>query len=400
MLQTWRWFGPNDPIPLDDILQAGVEGIVTALHDIPNGEVWPKEKILDRIEIVKCQSNGAPTNFNWEVVESLAVSEEIKKQDGDWKQHIENYKSSIGNLAEAGISTICYNFMPILDWTRTDLAYELPNGAICMRFDLIDFALFEIHILKRPSASKDYDAPIIEKAAKRFEQYDDAQLKFLADNIVTGFPGANQKLDMAMVRELLAQYNKIDAKKLKKHLLDFLGEVVPIAEKHGVRLCCHPDDPPFPLLGLPRIMSTEDNYRELTTSIDSPANGITLCSGSLGARADNDLPGMMERLGDKVHFLHLRNVQLEAREHPSSFYEAEHLDGSTDMVALIKAILLEEKRRKETGRSDYKIPMRPDHGQNILDDLNKKTQPGYPAIGRLKGLAELRGVERALTHTL
>jgi mannonate dehydratase len=396
MKQTWRWFGAHDSVAIDEIEQAGAHGIVTALHHIDNGEVWTNDEIQKRQQQVATRKNGSPSNLTWDVVESLPISEDIKKQDNDWRNHIDNYKKSLTNLAAAGIETVCYNFMPILDWTRTDLSWPLPNGARCMRFDYIDFAAFDIHILARKGAEDSYDSSVVQSAAERFSKMDDAAQVQLTNNLVAGLPGANQKLSLDDLRQLLDGYNGVDEARLKKHHYAFLEEIVPTAEQLGIRLCCHPDDPPFSLLGLPRIMSTEEDYRQLIEAVDSPSNGITLCSGSLGANKDNDLPGMMERLGDRVHFLHLRNVVLDTQQTPGSFYEGEHLAGNTDMVALINAALNEEGRRKKAGRKDWNIPFRPDHGQDILDDLNRDVQPGYPAIGRLKGLAELRGVISAL----
>lgn len=398
MRQTWRWFGPKDLVSIDDMLQAGVEGVVTALHHVPTGEVWSPEEIVRRQNELAVMKDGAPSGLRWEVAESLPVSEDIKKQKGNWREHIANYKTSLGHLARAGVRVVCYNFMPVLDWTRTDLAWRLSNGATCMRFDFADFAAFDIHILARRNAAADYPDELVETARARHAAMDDATRSTFARNVVFGLPGAAEAFTLDDVRRHLAEYEAVTTDRLRAHFVDFLTEVVPVAEKVGVRLCCHPDDPPFDLLGLPRIMSTEADYRAIMEAVDSPANGITLCTGSLGARPDNDLPGMLERLGDRVHFLHLRNVRRETSAPRGSFYEAEHLGGDTDMVAVIAAALLEERRRKAEGREDHAIPMRPDHGQDILDDLTRKAQPGYPAIGRLKGLAELRGIMTALAH--
>lgn len=398
MKQTWRWFGPQDQVSLEAMLQAGVEGVVTALHQIPTGDVWPVAEIAKRQAELATLADGTPSNLAWDVVESLPVSEAIKKQKGDWRDHIANYKSSLHNLASSGIEIICYNFMPILDWTRTDLNWRLPNGGTCMRFDYPTFAAFDIHILQRAGAVDDYDEMTVDAAAEIYASLDEAQRLALAKNVVFGLPGAAENFSLADVHSHLAEYDDISADQLRRHFFNFLEEVVPVAEKLGLRLCCHPDDPPFDLLGLPRIMSTEQDYQAAIEAVNSPANGITLCSGSLGARPDNDLPGMMQRLGHWVHFLHLRNVQRDTENIKGSFYEAEHLAGGTDMVALLAAVVAEEQRRRAEGRSDHSIPMRPDHGQDILDDLGRNSQPGYPAIGRLKGLAELRGVAAALQH--
>ncbi|WP_180898100.1 mannonate dehydratase [Martelella soudanensis] len=396
MRQTWRWFGPLDRVSIDDMLQAGVEGVVTALHHVPTGEVWTPSEIEKRQNELSRMRDGELSDLEWEVVESLPVSEDIKKQKGDWRRHIDNYKISMEHLAGAGIDTICYNFMPVLDWTRTDLAYRLRTGATCMRFDYADFAAFDIHILERPGACEDFDEDMREEAARRFFEMDDARRADLARNIVFGLPGAAESFTLEDVRRHLSEYASISAEGLRAHFIDFLEEVAPVAEKLGLRLCCHPDDPPFGLLGLPRVMSTEADYKTMMEAVDLPANGITLCSGSLGARPDNDLPGMMERLGDRVHFLHLRNVHRETAGIKGSFHESEHLGGDTDMVALMAAAIAEERRRKAAGRADCNIPFRPDHGLDILDDQTRKAQPGYPAIGRLKGLAELRGILKAL----
>lgn len=398
MRQTWRWFGPSDRVSIDDMMQAGVEGVVSALHHVPTGGVWTPDEIERRKVEIGRMRDGSPSGLAWEVVESLPVSEDIKRQTGDWRTHIDNWRTSLRHLKAAGIEVICYNFMPVLDWTRTDLAWRLPNGATCMRFDLIDFAAFDIHLLKRPGASEDYLPAVRQDAERRFAEMADERRSALVDNIVCGLPGAAESFTLADIEDHLDRYRDIDEDRLRTHLTDFLAEVVPTAEELGMRLCCHPDDPPFALLGLPRIMSTEAQYRAVLDAVDSPVNGVTLCSGSLGARPDNDLPGMMERLGDRVHFLHLRNVTRQSEDIVGSFYEAEHLGGGTDMVALLAAAMREEAKRRAWGRSDASIPFRPDHGQEILDDHQRKAQPGYPAIGRLKGLAELRGIIAALGH--
>jgi mannonate dehydratase len=398
MKQTWRWFGPADIASIDDMLQAGVEGVVSALHHVPNGVVWSPEEIAKRQRQIRTRKDGSPSGIEWDVIESLPVSEDIKKQKNDWHQHIANYKLSLENVARAGLDVVCYNFMPVLDWTRTELRYRVASGGAAMRFDINDFAVFDIHILQRKGAAEDFAEDVRAEAARRFQALSDEQRKVLARNVTMGLPGSTESLTIPEVQAHLDEYGHISPDQLRKHFVDFLSEVVPVAEKLGVRLCCHPDDPPFPLLGLPRVMSTEADYVTMTNAVDSPANGITLCSGSLGARPDNDLPGMMRRLGHKVHFLHLRNVKKDSDAIAGSFFEAEHLGGDTDMVALIAAIIAEERRRKAAGRADHQIPMRPDHGQDILDDLGRRSQPGYPTIGRLKGLAELRGIAKALEH--
>ncbi len=398
MRQTWRWFGPPDRTSIDDILQAGAEGVVSALHHVPPGVVWSTEEIGKRKQEISRKTDGSPSGLRWEVAESLPVSEAIKQQTGDWRQHIENYKMSLKNLAAQHIEVVCYNFMPVLDWTRTDLKWRMPHGGTTMRFDLVDFALFDIHILQRQGAGQDFAPEVADAAARRYRGMNEATKQYISNSIACGLPGSKELLTLEVIRHHLAEYQEVSPAQLRRHFIDFLEEVIPAAEGLGVRMCCHPDDPPFPLLGLPRIMSTEEDYRKILTAVASPANGMALCSGSLGARPDNDLPGMVERLGDRLHFVHLRNVAKESAGVPTSFHEAEHLDGDTDMVALTKAILREEKNRQRQGRKDWNIPIRPDHGMDILDDLKRSGQPGYPSIGRLKGLAELRGLIRALSH--
>ena len=398
MRQTWRWFGPRDLVSTDDMLQAGVEGVVSALHHVPTGAVWEPAEIERRQQEIGRRSDGTASGLAWEVVESLPVSEDVKRQTGHWRGHLAAYRDSLRNLAAAGIEVVCYNFMPVLDWTRTDLAYRVGHGGTCMRFDFADFAAFDLHILRRRGAEADYPDEVREEAARRFGAMDDARRQRLTGNVAFGLPGAAESMTLDGLRGHLEAYGAITGERLRANFLTFLEEVVPTAAEVGIRMCCHPDDPPFALLGLPRIMSTEADYVATMAAVDSPANGITLCSGSLGARPDNDLPGMMARLGDRVHFLHLRNVTRESADIRGSFHEAEHLGGDTDMVALIAAVVAEERRRATAGRADAVIPMRPDHGQDILDDLKRRGQPGYPSIGRLKGLAELRGIMTALTH--
>ena len=400
MKETWRWFGPDDPVSLQDIAQAGARGIVTALHHLPAGAIWSEREISLRNKEILLSKSSIDVDLKWSVVESLPVSEDIKRQSGDWRTHIKNYCISLENLAAAGISTICYNFMPILDWTRTDLEWKLPNGATCMRFDLIDFIAFDMFILNRNGACNDYSEDLNLEAKKRFEGMSKETKENLTSNIVSGLPGAAAKFSLKDVKLHLKKYENITERILRTNFVSFLKEVAPVAHELGLRLCCHPDDPTFPLLGLPRIMSTEKDYKIIMDEIPLKSNGITLCSGSLGVRAENNLIKMMSRLGDRVHFLHLRNVKRESDMVPNSFYEEEHLKGNTDMVSLIRAILEEEKRRRKNKREDWSIPFRPDHGHNILDDLKRKSKPGYPAIGRLKGLAELRGILTALSNSL
>lgn len=392
MRQTWRWFGPSDTVSLSDIRQAGAEGIVTALYDITPGKVWP------RVSIRALRDTIEAAGLTWDVVESLPVSEAIRTGSPEAQQHFANWVTSLENLAAEGVQVICYNFMPVLDWTRTDLAAPMPTGATALRFDLIDFAAFDLFVLTRDGALGDYPNDVVAKARARADGFDAADRDRLTRNILAGLPGAVESWTLDTLRERLESYAGINAERLRANMADFLRAVVPAAERLGLRLCCHPDDPPWPLLGLPRIMSTLADYRWLVDVVPSPANGVTFCTGSLGARPDNDLPAMMAHLGPHVHFLHLRNVRREDGTVPGSFHEDEHLAGSTDMIAVIRAVLTEQSRRRTEGRDDWQIPMRPDHGQNILDDHNRGSAPGYPAIGRLKGLAELRGVMLALTH--
>lgn len=391
MRQCWRWFGPDDTVPLSDLHQVGVEGIVTALHDHPPGAIWSSNSIRKRIELLSA------SKFTWDVVESLPVSEAIKTQTGPWREHLNNYRESLSHLAAEGIQTICYNFMPILDWTRTELRAEMPHGGTAMRFRLFDFAVFDLHILKRPSAPDDYPEPLQQKALDRFSTLSDEQRGTLQRTIVAGLPGSNDKWTISDVADRLSSYDHIDAATLRQHLVDFLSEVVPHAETLGLRLCCHPDDPPFPLLGLPRVMSSTEDYKQILDAVNVPANGATLCTGSLGVRADFDAADFIRKLGTRIHFAHLRNTKRlpgNTSDRPD-FFEAAHLEGDTDMVATIKELVAEECRRRAEGWDDHIIPMRPDHGQELLSDLTANSMPGYPLIGRMRGLAELRGIMAA-----
>ena len=399
MIETWRWFGPTDKVTLSDIRQTGASGIVTSLYHLEPGLVWKKEEISSRLTEI-AGSKSHPTNLSWQVVESLPVSEVIKTGSHPRDEHIKAWIESMENLSELGINVICYNFMPILDWTRTELAAPMSSGATAMYFDLLDFIAFDCFILERINAQSDYEKQLVDVAKKRFEGFSKEKKSTLSKNITAGLPGAGEKLTFEEVKRRLEGYSGIDADKLRENFKYFLDAVVPTAEKLGVRLCCHPDDPPWPLLGLPRIMSTEEDYNWLVNIHPSKANGITFCTGSLGASFENDLPGMVSRMGQHIHFLHLRNVTREQESIPTSFYEDEHLSGNTDMIETISEIIREENRRKAEGREDWSIPMRPDHGQNILDDHRRSVMPGYPAIGRLKGLAELRGVFKALEHKI
>jgi len=386
MTQTMRWFGPRDPVRLRDIRQAGATEVVTAMHEVPNGAMWTREAIAAR----KAEIRAA--GLDWTVVESLPVDEGLKTQSGEWGRLIDNYRQSLRNLAVNGIRVVTYNFMPLLDWTRTDLAWELPDGARALRYEAVAVAAYDIHILRRPGAEQDYDAAMLAAAESRHAAMGDAARAHLERTIIAGLPGSEEGFTSAAFRDAIDTYADIDAARLRDHHVAFLEAVCPVADELGIRLVVHPDDPPFPIFGLPRVVSTEADVVDLFTRVPARSNGLCMCTGSFGVRADNDLPSIARRFASRIHFSHLRATKREAD--PRSFHESAHLEGDVDMVAVLRELVAEDKRR---GKAET-IVFRSDHGHRMLDDLRKDVTPGYPATGRMRGLAELRGILHALGH--
>lgn len=387
MLQSWRWFGPEDPVRLDHVRQAGASGIVTALHHIYDGRAWTPEDIAERKAMIEA------AGLSWSVCESIPVHTSIKLRNGPFRQYIDSWKTSLANLGRGGVPMVCYNFMPVVDWTRTDLLYRMPTTGYALRFDMVEFVAYDAFVLKRKDAEANYDATLLARARSKLETLSESQIATLEKNIIAGLPGGEDSYDREGIRRRIALFDEVGPEGMRANLIEFIREITPVAEDVGVRLGVHPDDPPFSLFGLPRVVSTADDYRALLGAVESEANGMTFCAGSLGSRADNDVQAMAREFASRINFVHLRNVSVEPDR---SFNEAEHLGGDVDMVGLIQTLRAEEKRRQAAGRADCEIPMRPDHGHLLADDIGKKTNPGYSLIGRLKGLAELRGIITAV----
>ncbi len=393
MEETFRWYGPSDPVSLKAIKQCGCEGVITSLHHIPYGQPWPLADIRQRL------AELAEFDLRWAAVESVPVSEDIKTRTGDYLQHIENYKETIKNLGTEGVDVVIYNFMPVLDWVRTDLKHRLPDGTTCLYFDPVHFAAFEIYLLKRPGAESDYTQDQLAQAKVFFDSMTPDQAKKFERALIDVFPGCKLGLEIQDVRDMLAKYDNIDRAKLQEHLRLFLEEVIPVCQQYNVKMAIHPDDPPYQILGLPRIVCNEQDVKELLTMVDKRENGLCFCTGSYSANLDNDLPGMADRYGDRIHVAHLRSTQKNA---DGSFFEANHLEGSVDMYNVVKALLNEQKRRKDAGLADYRMFFRPDHGHDMLDDQQKPDapNPGYTCIGRMRGLAEIRGLELGIARSI
>lgn len=390
MKESFRWYGPQDAVPLSAIRQAGATTIVSALHDVPNGAVWSVDAIIMHQALI--QNAG----LKWAVVESVPIHEDIKQRIGDYERYIENYKTTLNNLASCGIYTVCYNFMPVLDWTRTHLYKTLADGSTALSFEIDALRAFDLYVVKRNRATEDYSSPQIEAAKRYYESLEEIEIKSLTNSIIAGLPGAEEGYTMEEFNQRIEAYSHLDQDTLRSHLVQFLAAVIPTAEACNVKLCIHPDDPPHSLFGIPRVVSTASDIEALFSAVTSLNNGLTFCTGSFGVRVDNDLLEMFTKHAERIHFLHFRSTQ---RDEKGNFFEANHLEGDVDMYSMVRAAIQEEKRRKALGRSDWEIPMRPDHGHQILDDLNKTTNPGYSAIGRLRGLAELRGLALGISRS-